>query len=82
VPVSACDPVRFTPARADALEGLLSLVREYYDFDGIPLDGVSARRGLAELRTDASLGGAWFVRRGDDIVGYFVLTYGFDLEAP
>ena len=73
------DP-RFTPARAEAVEALLALVREYYDFDGIHFDDATARRGLAELLTDASLGGAWIIRRGDDAVGYFVLTYGFDLE--
>jgi GNAT superfamily N-acetyltransferase len=74
------DPARFTPARADTLEALLALAREYYDFDGIPFDEAELRRGLAELLTDASLGGAWIIRRGDEAVGYFVLTYGFDLE--
>ncbi len=71
------DPAHFAPAWADALEALLALVREYYAFDGIPFDDAAVRRGLAELLTDASLGGAWIIRRGDDAIGYFVLTYGF-----
>jgi GNAT superfamily N-acetyltransferase/catechol 2,3-dioxygenase-like lactoylglutathione lyase family enzyme len=69
--------------RADTchLPELGALVEAYYTFDGIAFDAEAVRRGLATLLEDPSLGGAWLIREdGDDPVGYFILTYGFDLE--
>jgi ribosomal protein S18 acetylase RimI-like enzyme len=65
--------------RAD-LETVLGFVRAYYEHDGIAFDANAVRRGLGELFADASIGGAWLVSAAEAVVGYFVLTYGFDLE--
>jgi diamine N-acetyltransferase len=69
-----------TRAESSEIEAVLELVRAYYEFDGIPCEASAVRRGLGVLLADASLGGAWLVRNGDALVGYFVLTFGFDLE--
>jgi ribosomal protein S18 acetylase RimI-like enzyme len=70
----------FVRAQAHDLAELRALVEEYYAFDGIAIDAASVRRGLASLMHDPTLGGAWLVRQEGHAVGYFVLTYGFDLE--
>jgi GNAT superfamily N-acetyltransferase len=63
-----------------ALSGqVLELVAAYYAFDGISLDAQVAR-GLEALLAEPALGGAWLVQIGGATVGYFVLTFGFDLE--
>jgi catechol 2,3-dioxygenase-like lactoylglutathione lyase family enzyme/ribosomal protein S18 acetylase RimI-like enzyme len=74
------EPARFTRAEAADADALVALVREYYAFDAIAFDEGSVRRGLADLLADEVLGGAWLVRRGSDAVGFFVVTYGFDME--
>lgn len=70
-----------TPADAELL---LGLVAQYYQYDGIPFERAAIGRGLNELLTQPVLGGAWLIYAGDssggEPAGYFVLTYGFDLE--
>ncbi|MGA7121918.1 MAG: GNAT family N-acetyltransferase [Polyangiaceae bacterium] len=67
-------------AQRTDLETVLGFVRAYYEHDGIAFDAKAVRRGLGELLADASIGGAWLVSTAEAVVGYFVLTYGFDLE--
>lgn len=61
-------------------ELLLSLVRAFYEFEGLAFDAQRIRRGLAELMANPQLGGAWMIERAGVVVGYFVLALGFDLE--
>jgi ribosomal protein S18 acetylase RimI-like enzyme len=69
--------VRATPSD---LEVALSFVRAYYLFDRIPFDEPSVRRGLLPLLEDDALGGVWFVVDEGEPVGYFDLSFGYDLE--
>jgi GNAT superfamily N-acetyltransferase len=68
--------------RADArlTEKLFPLIAAYYAFDGIHFDEPALRRGLEVLFAEPALGGAWLVQIAGENVGYFVLTYSFDLE--
>ena len=72
--------IDFQEAATGDIEALMPLIRAYYELDGILFDDTAIRRGLAELMADRSLGGAWLVVDAGANVGYFVLTYGFDLE--
>jgi diamine N-acetyltransferase len=71
-----------TCARADAshVDTLLGFIREYYTLDGIAYDAERLRHGLLDLFAHEAYGGAWLIRRAGADVGYFVLTFGFDLE--
>jgi len=73
-------PAMFLRAEAKHLTELTTLVEAYYAFDGIAFDAASVRRGLITLLEDHRLGGAWLIREESDTAGYFILTYGFDLE--
>jgi GNAT superfamily N-acetyltransferase len=72
--------VSFQRATPDDADALLEFVGAYYRLDGIAFQPQLVRRGLAELLTTPSVGGAWLIRGDDVSVGYFVLTFGFDLE--
>jgi GNAT superfamily N-acetyltransferase len=72
--------ITFKRASLDDLPKLLRFVRAYYLFDHIEFDEARIRRGLKTLISDASLGGAWLVQDGREASGYFVVTFGFDLE--
>ena len=72
--------VQFQAASPDDIETLLNLVRAYYDHDEIHFDASSVRRGLAKLLGTPSLGAAWLIVDGGSLLGFFVLTFGFDLE--
>lgn len=72
--------VTFHRATADDVDAVLALIAKYYAFDGIRFDEPRVSRGLLDLIENPTFGGAWLIRESKSIAGYFVLTYGFDLE--
>jgi ribosomal protein S18 acetylase RimI-like enzyme len=64
---------------ADA-EVLLTLMQEYYAFDGHGFDREKARVALTALLRDANLGATWLILDGSAPVGYIVLCFGYSLE--
>lgn len=67
-------------AGPDDLEELVPLIRAYWEYDGIAFEESAVRRGLVQLLADVALGGAFLVDVDGDRAGYFILTFGFDLE--
>jgi GNAT superfamily N-acetyltransferase len=72
--------LQFQRTSSAHLDTLLGLVQAYYEFDGIRFDASRIRRALRELMTTPALGGAWLIQEDGAVVGYFVLSFGFDLE--
>ncbi len=68
------------PAAPGDLALLVSLMREFYDESGYPLDEGRARDALGRLTADPALGRLWLVLHGGEPVGYVALTLGFSLE--
>lgn len=68
--------------RADVtdLPTLLTLIEEYYRYDGIPFQTAAVTRGLRDLMDHPALGAAYVLYSEGRVAGYFVLSYGFDLE--
>ncbi|HEY0152279.1 MAG TPA: GNAT family N-acetyltransferase [Longimicrobium sp.] len=61
-------------------DDVLALMREFYLHERLVLDEPAARRALAALLADPSLGRVWFVEGGGAPAGYMVVTLGFSLE--
>lgn len=74
------DTATIRRAAAADLPILLPLLQAYWAYDGIEYQDADVRRGLAELCAHPELGGAYLLERGGAAVGYFIFTWGFDLE--
>jgi ribosomal protein S18 acetylase RimI-like enzyme len=68
------------PALLGDEDDLLELMREFYLHERLVLDESAARRALALLLADPSLGRVWFIESGGALAGYVVVTLGFSLE--
>jgi ribosomal protein S18 acetylase RimI-like enzyme len=68
------------PALPGDEDGILALMREFYVHERLVLDETAARRALATLLADPSLGRVWFIEGGGASAGYMVVTLGFSLE--
>ena len=68
------------PALLGDEDDILALMREFYVHEGLVLDEPAARRALATLLADPSLGRVWFIEGGGAPAGYMVVTLGFSLE--
>jgi GNAT superfamily N-acetyltransferase len=67
-------------AQLSDIEVLMGFMRNYYEFDQIPLDEAAAYKALEQLLQGDPLGRAWLIYGDDKPVGYVVLTLGFSLE--
>lgn len=59
---------------------LLSMMEPFNTFEGTPWDVVAKERALRTLLRDRQLGVAALLEGEPGILGYFVLTWGYDLE--
>lgn len=67
-------------ATLDDLDELLPRVRALYDHEGIDISGERLRAALRTLLSSSELGGLWVIARDGQIIGYAIVTFGFDLE--
>jgi ribosomal protein S18 acetylase RimI-like enzyme len=68
------------PATDHDLEPLLRCMVAFNDDDGIDFSADAGRAPLEKLLGDPSLGFAHVAESGDELVGYGVLAFGYDLE--
>ncbi len=70
----------FMPVTLDAVEGMLPLMRAYYEFDRLDFDEDHARQAIRRLIEDESLGRAWLIQYDGEIAGYVALTCDYGLD--
>ena len=71
--------VRLRPATIDDMAEVLPRTRALNAHEGIVVPEDVLEAALRRLLGDASLGGAWLIER-DRVIGYAIVTYGYDLE--
>jgi ribosomal protein S18 acetylase RimI-like enzyme len=67
-------------ATLDDADALFPRTRALNDHEGIEISDAALDAALRQLLGDASIGCAWLIERDDTVVGYAIVTYGFDLE--
>jgi ribosomal protein S18 acetylase RimI-like enzyme len=70
----------FKSATSDDIETLIAMMREFYAHDGMAFDEVIARRALAGVIGDDTLGRVFLILQANEVAGYAVLTFGYSLE--
>ncbi len=73
-------PLVFQQAGVNDVDLLLTMMEALYRHDGHPFDTVQARRATHSLLESPLFGNIWLIRLGEEVIGYFVLTFGFSLE--
>lgn len=61
------------------LRSLVQLMREYYSYDNIPWNQ-QIQPALKLLLSNRKYGRVWLIFVNEEVAGYLILTYGFDLE--
>jgi ribosomal protein S18 acetylase RimI-like enzyme len=74
------EPYRIRQATVEDLEPILEMMVLFNAFERIPWTTSAGREPLRTLLADASLGLVGFVEGGATPVGYFVVTWNYDLE--
>ena len=66
--------------RPEEIDALVRMMNAFNAIEGIVLEEPALRSALATLLGDPSLGRVWLFDEGGGVLGYAVLTFGFDLE--
>jgi ribosomal protein S18 acetylase RimI-like enzyme len=74
------EEIRWQEAAEKDADMLADWIRRYYEYDGIPFHEREIRAGLSVLSRDPSLGRAWLIILGSEVIGYTIIGYDFDLE--
>jgi len=67
-------------ARATDGKRLLEMMADFSVGEGIAPDPRRLRTALGRLLREGELGRVWLILEGGEVVGYAVLTFGYDLE--
>lgn len=70
----------FNPATPDDIETLIPMMRELYAHEDLSFDESIARRALAGVIGDGTLGRVFLLLLENEVAGYAVLTFGYSLE--
>lgn len=70
----------FKVAQPSDVNTVMNFMRNYYDYDQIPLDEAAAHKALTQLLNSDSFGRVWLICVSDKPIGYVILTLGFSLE--
>ncbi len=70
----------FRHAAKSDIDTILEFMQRLYAQDGLPFDEPIARRTLAGIVRDRSLGRVWMIGDGSEPIGYMILTLGYSLE--
>jgi ribosomal protein S18 acetylase RimI-like enzyme len=62
------------------VERLLPHAQDFWEFEKLPFEAARVRRVLAGLLSNPTQGRVLLAERGDEILGYLVLTFGYSLE--
>ena len=72
--------VQLRPATPGDIDLILPRVRALNELEGIELAAPALEAALRRLLADRGLGGCWLVERGGAVIGYAIVTLGYDLE--
>ena len=70
----------FKLADNSCLGKLLTLIREYYVYDGHEFSESRVQGALKEIFNNSTLGKVWLIAWSDEVIGYLILTFGFSVE--
>lgn len=73
-------PYEFKRANAQDATTLTQWIQRYYAYDHIPFNEALILPAIPHLLKNDQEGVAYFVTLNDLTIGYFILTFGFDLE--
>jgi len=72
--------IALRPANIDDLAELLPRTTSLNEHEDIALEPAVLQAALERLLRDPTLGGVWLVERDRVVIGYAIVTFGYDLE--
>jgi len=72
---------KLTSVGEQEFDELLSLMRDYYDFDNLEYNLVKIQAAVQGLMFDETLGKIWLIAYQMEYIGYIAITFGYSLES-
>jgi diamine N-acetyltransferase len=72
--------IQFQNATPADIDLLLTLMQEYYAYDGHHFEASRLRQALGDLLASEFYGCTWLILDGDTVIGYMAICFGYSLE--
>jgi ribosomal protein S18 acetylase RimI-like enzyme len=72
--------ITFQNLQKSQIDSIVSMMRDFYAIDNYPIHIEESKQLFETFIVNSDLGKAWLVCKGEEVIGYVILTFVFSFE--
>jgi ribosomal protein S18 acetylase RimI-like enzyme len=72
--------ITFQNLQKSQIDSIVSMMRDFYAIDNYPIHIEESKQLFETFIANSDLGKAWLVCKGEEVIGYVILTFVFSFE--
>ena len=72
--------ITFQNLQKSQIDSIVSMMQDFYAIDNYPIHIEESKQLFETFIANSDLGKAWLVYKGEEVIGYFILTFIFSFE--
>lgn len=72
--------ITFQNLQKSQIDAIVSMMRDFYAIDNYPIHIEESKQLFETFIANSDLGKAWLVYKGEEVIGYVILTFIFSFE--
>ena len=72
--------ITFQDIQQNQIEEVVGMMQDFYAIDNYPIDSKVSKQLFETFIANSDLGKAWLVYKGEEVIGYVILTFIFSFE--
>ena len=72
--------ITFQNLQQSQIDSIVSMMRDFYAIDNYPINIEESKQLFETFIANSNLGKAWLIYKGEEVIGYVILTFVFSFE--
>lgn len=72
--------ITFQNLQQSQIDSIVSMMRDFYAIDNYPINIEESKQLFETFIANSNLGNAWLIYKGEEVIGYVILTFVFSFE--
>lgn len=72
--------ITFQNLQQSQIDFIVSMMRDFYAIDNYPINIEESKQLFETFIANSNLGKAWLIYKGEEVIGYVILTFVFSFE--
>lgn len=72
--------ITFQDVKQNQIDVVVAMMQDFYAIDNYPIDITESKHLFETFIENSNLGKAWLIFKGEDVIGYVILTFIFSFE--